>query len=461
MGSISEENQTSVLLVTGGAQSHINPMLRIGNLLASKGLHVTLATNALAVKTCSSPVGGVHLEYFSDGLPEDHNRLTGQVDIYLNSLRKYGPGNLSALIRSFGRKLACIINTPFLPWAADVAAEFGLPCALVWIQPCTVYQIYNCFYNRLNEFPTENNLVMSVSLPGLPLLRTEDLPSFVLPSNNFGKYDGLLREVFHNTHKVKWVLGNSFMELEKDVITSLNDAGHSFLPVGPIVPATLFAKGEKIDGDFKGFNQFQSADESNCLEWLDKHQPASVVYISFGSVMSWSQKQIESIATALKILSRPFIWVVKQPENQESQQIGILEEIKEQGLIVSWSPQTAVLSHPSVGCFISHCGWNSLIESITAGVPVTACPRWIDQPTNAKLVTDVWGVGVKINKNLEELFAGEEVARCVEEIMTGSRSEEFRKNAAEFKRAAREAVADGGSSDKNIELFVNAISSCS
>ncbi|CAI9286881.1 unnamed protein product [Lactuca saligna] len=463
MSSISEENQqTSVLLVTVAAQGHINPMLRLGNLLASKGLHVTLATHDPALKDHSSTVGGVHLEYFSDGIPPEHDRQSGDIDFAMNTLGKFGPGNLSALIRTHCRKFACIINTPFMPWAADVAAEFALPCAMVWIQPCTVYQIYNCFYNRLNEFPTENNLDMIVNLPGLPSLCAEELPSFVLPSNTFRSFDGILQEVFHNLHKVKWVLGNTFLELEKDVIRSLNDAGHSFLPVGPIVPATLFGKEDNIDGDLKGTNKFKSGNENDCLEWLDKQPPASVVYISFGSLLFSSDKQIESIVTGLKITKRPFLWVVKLPENQETQEFEILEEIKEQGLIVRWSPQTAVLSHPSVGCFLSHCGWNSLIESVTAGVPVIACPQWTDQPTNAKLVTDVWGIGVKLNKNLESgNFNGEEMAKCVEEIMTGPRSEEFRKNAAELKRAAYEAVADGGSSDKNIQLFVDVVSSCS
>ncbi|CAI9286880.1 unnamed protein product [Lactuca saligna] len=462
MSSISSENQqTSVLLVTAHAQGHINPMLRLGKLLASKGLHVTLTTNDLALKNRSSTIGGVHLEYFSDGLPEDHDRLNGNIDTFMISMGKFGPGSLSALIRASGRKFACLINTPFLPWVADVAAEFELPCAMVWIQACTVFHVFNCFYNRLNEFPTENNLEMVVNLPGLPSLRAEDLPSFVLPSNTMFTFDGILKELFYNLHKYKWVLGNSFMELEKDVITSVNDAGLPFWPVGPIVPATLFGKEDAIDGDLKGLNKFKSTTESNCLEWLDKQHPASVVYISFGTLVFSSKSNIENIATGLKISKRPFLWVVKLPENQETHQFDILEEIKEQGLIVRWSPQTAVLSHPSVGCFLSHGGWNSMIESVTAGVPMIVCPQWTDQPTNAKLVTDVWGIGVKLNKNPEAFFDGEDVARCMEEVLSGPRSEEFRKNGAELKRAAREAVADGGSSDKNIQLFVDAVSSCS
>ncbi|KAI3803727.1 hypothetical protein L1987_31888 [Smallanthus sonchifolius] len=463
MGSTSHQNQqTNVLLVTVAAQGHINPMLRLGNLLVSKGLHVTLATHDYALTHSSSTVGGIHLEFFSDGLPEEYNRQRADFNYYMNSLCKHGPINLSALIQSHTRKFSCIINTPFVPWAADIAAQFGLPCAMAWIQPCTIYQIYYCYYNRLNDFPTETTPNLNVKLPGLPSFSPEELPSFVLPSNTFPTFDSILNEVFHNMHKIKWVLGNSFTELENDVIMSMNEAGRPFWPVGPLVPVSLFGKADEIGGDLSGFDKFKSDKKTDCLEWLDKQQPASVVYISFGSLIFSSDEQIESIASGLRVSNRPFLWVVKLPENQERKKVGILEEIKDQGLIVKWSPQTAVLSHPSVGCFLSHCGWNSLIESVTAGVPVIACPQWTDQPTNAKLVTDVWKVGVKLNRDSDGFFVAEEVARCVEEIMSGGRSAEFRKNAAELKRAAREAVADGGSSDKNIELFVDeVVSSCS
>ncbi|KAI3500070.1 hypothetical protein L1887_35885 [Cichorium endivia] len=267
MSSTYEDNQQSVMLVSVHAIGSRNPMARLAKRLALKGLHVTLAINDIALKNRSSTVGVVHLEYFSDGLPEDHDRLNGDIDTFMNSLCKFGPGNLSALIRPCSRKFACIINTPFLPWVADVAAEFGLPCAMVWIQPCTVYQIFNCFYNRLNEFPTENNLDMFVNFPGLLPLRAEDLPSFVLPSNTMSTFDSILKEVFCNIHKYKWVLGNLYMELEKDVITAVNDAGLPFWPVGPIVPATPYGEEDTIDAYVKGLTPFTSADESNCLEW--------------------------------------------------------------------------------------------------------------------------------------------------------------------------------------------------
>ncbi|KAF5786903.1 putative UDP-glucuronosyl/UDP-glucosyltransferase, UDP-glycosyltransferase family [Helianthus annuus] len=456
MSSCCEQN-TNVLLVTLSAQGHLNPILRLGKSLVSKGLHVTLATNSSTLKNMSSApnsTGGIHHEFFSDGLPIDYNRKAN-MDHYMDTLSKFGPVNLLALIQSHPSKFACIIHTPFVPWVSDVAADVNLPNAMLWIQPSTLYQIYHRFYNRLDDFPTESNPDMSVKLPGLPVFHADELPSFVLPSNTFRSFDSILKQVFHNMHKVKWVLGNSFMELEKDVIVSLNNGGHVFWPVGPLVPATLLGKEEDDD-------LFKSNEDSNCMEWLNKQKPSSVVYISFGTLLFLSEKDIKNIAAGLKSTNRPFLWVIRMPENKELPEYGFLDEIKEQGLIVSWSPQTQVLSHPAVGCFLSHCGWNSLLESVVAGVPVIACPQWTDQPTNAKLVTDVWGVGVKLKKDSDGGFSGDEVGRCVEEVMSGLKSEVIRKNALELKAAAREALMNGGSSDNNIRMFVDeVVSFCS
>ncbi|XP_076928506.1 UDP-glycosyltransferase 84B1-like [Bidens hawaiensis] len=456
MGSFYEQNQNiNVLLVTPSAPGHLNPILRLGKSLVSKGLHVTLITNEYPFKD-NTMIGGVRLEFFSDGLPLDYNRKADLVHS-MDMISKFGPGSLLAFIRSRPNKFAYIIHTPFLPWVSDVAAEVGVPNAMLWIQPCTVYQIYHHYYNRLEDFPTESELNMNVKLPGLPVFRTDDLPSFVLPTNTFASFGSVLKKLFCSMHKVKWVLGNSFMELEKDVTVAINNTGRVFWPVGPIVPATLLGKEE--DFDLTKSNE----DQNNCIEWLDKQKPSSVVYISFGTLLYWSEKEIQSIAAGLKKINRPFLWVIlMSPSYQQLPKLEILEEIKEQGLIVSWSPQSAVLSHPSVGCFLSHCGWNSLLETITAGVPVIACPHWTDQPTNAKLVTDVWRVGVKLNKNSEGFLDGEEVRRCVEEVMSGQRSKEFTKNALDLKSAARQALVNGGSSYDNIQMFVNEIiSSCS
>ena len=113
--------------------------------------------------------------------------------------------------------------------------------------------------------------------------------------------------------------------------------------------------------------------------------------------------------------------------------------------------------HPSIGCFLSHCGWNSTLETIAAGVPVVAYPQWSDQPTNAKLLEDVWRVGIRVSSDPDGIVTGAEVERCIEAVMSGPSAAEFRKNVAELKVAARGAVAGGGSSNRNIQMFVDEI----
>ncbi|KAG5589098.1 hypothetical protein H5410_039612 [Solanum commersonii] len=60
---------------------------------------------------------------------------------------------------------------------------------------------------------------------------------------------------------------------------------------------------------------------------------------------------------------------------------------------------STITSVGSIGCFLTHCGWNSTLESISLGVPMVAIPQWTDQPTNAKLVKDVWEIGVRAKQD--------------------------------------------------------------
>ncbi|KAJ4965143.1 hypothetical protein NE237_016992 [Protea cynaroides] len=450
-----------VLLVVFSAQGHINPMLRFGRRLASKGLHVTLATtdvvrdrmlNSLASSALSHDTN-FRLEFFSDGLSHDFDRKT-HMDHFMDCLGKFGPPNLSKLINDLSPKFSCIIANPFVPWVADVAIQHGIPCALLWIQPSTLYAIYYRFYNNLNPFPSQHDPSLTVHLPGLPPLQPTDLPSFVLPSNPFGSFPKLLSELFQeHLNKFKWVLGNSFYELEKDVVESMAEL-YPIRPVGPLVPSTLLGLGEGSDS---GIDMWKP--EDRCIEWLDRMPVSSVVYVSFGSIVVLSTKQMENIALALKNSGRPFLWVVKSPDNADPVPLptGFLEETEDRGLVVSWCSQTKVLVHPAVACFMSHCGWNSTLETVAAGVPLIAFPQWTDQPTNAKLIVDVFEMGLRVEPDEDGMVSQEEVERCIHEITPGPKSEEWKRNAVQWKEAAKMAVADQGSSNRNIQIFVDEI----
>ncbi|XP_027366310.1 UDP-glycosyltransferase 84B1-like [Abrus precatorius] len=468
------KEELHVLLVAFSAQGHINPLLRLGKSLLTRGLHVTLATTELVyhrvfksantantgdTTTVPSSIttNGIQVLFFADdyGSGQDH-KLTNP-DQYMELIGQFGPANLSNIIKdnflNGSKNLACIINNPFVPWVADVAAHFKIPCACLWIQPCALYAIYYRFYNKSNKFPTLEDPEMSVHLPGLPLLQPQDLPSFVLPSNPFGTLHKVLSEMFLDMKKLKWVLGNSFHELEKEVIDSMAEIC-PITTVGPLVPPSLLGQDQSED---IGIEMWKPQD--SCMEWLNRQVPSSVIYISFGSIVVLSSKQLESIAKAVKDSNRPFLWVIKRREGEESLPLPeeFLEETKEQGMVVPWCPQTKVLVHPSIACFLTHCGWNSMLEAITAGTPMIAYPQWTDQPTNAKLISDVFRLGIRLKQDSDGFVAPEEVERAIDEIVVGPRSEEFKKTASELKRAAGEAVADGGSSERNIQSFVDEI----
>ncbi|TYJ44181.1 hypothetical protein E1A91_A03G204800v1 [Gossypium mustelinum] len=450
-----------VLMVTLTAQGHLNPMLRLAKRLVDEGLHVTLATTQFgchrilkAVTTTTTTtdatnfISGIRLLSFPDGFNLDYDR-GANLDHYMDSLAKVGPFSLSNLIKQHYHhtKLSCIISNPFVSWAVDAALENGIPCAMLWIQPCSLYAIYYRFY-KLNQFPTTLISNMIIELPGLPLLHTEDLPSFLLPSNSFGGVFKLLSDMFETIKKYKWVLANSFFELEKEAIESMTELC-PIRPVGPLVPPSLLDQHQSLDVGI----EMKKPDETS-LDWLNKQRPHSVIYVSFGSLAVLSAKTMEAIATALKNTKHPFLWVVKTAGQLP---LGFEEETKTQGLIIPWSLQTKVLAHPSIACFITHCGWNSMLEALVAGVPMIAYPQWSDQPTNAKLVVDVFKVGLKLKPGPNGVISNEDIEECINQMLSGPEFEGFKKNAAVLKQAAREAVTSGGSSERNIRLFVNEI----
>ena len=127
---------------------------------------------------------------------------------------------------------------------------------------------------------------------------------------------------------------------------------------------------------------------------------------------------------------------------------------------MNWCPQLGVLAHEATGCFLTHCGWNSTMEALSLGVPMVAMPLWTDQSTNSKYVMDVWKMGFKVPADEKGIVRSEAIAHCIGEILEGKRGKEIKQNADKWRNFAKEALAKGGSSDKNIDDFVaNLISS--
>ncbi|CAI0628115.1 unnamed protein product [Linum tenue] len=196
-----------------------------------------------------------------------------------------------------------------------------------------------------------------------------------------------------------------------------------------------------------------------------------------------SRRQKEEVGKALLSSGRSFLWTLrKEPEKEEEEEAESRwrEEMEKEaeecgGMIVEWCSQVDVLAHPAVGCFLTHCGWNSTLESMCLGVPMVGFPQFSDQQTNAKLVEDVWRTGVRVvvSENgggdgtgggtaVGAVVEGEEIRRCLELVMgEGEVGEEVRRNAKKWKELARSAAGEGGTSHVNLKAFVDEIASYS
>lgn len=221
--------------------------------------------------------------------------------------------------------------------------------------------------------------------------------------------------------------------------------------IGPTVPSYYLDKRFEDDRDYS--LQLFKPNMALCQDWLSTKPAGSVIYVSFGSMADLSEEQYEELALGLKGTNHNFLWVVRESEQPKLPK-GFIDEACGSGLVVGWVSQLEVLAHESTGCFVSHCGFNSALETLCLGVPMVAMPQWTDQMTNAKLVEDVWGVGIRARVDEEEVVRREEVVRCVREVMEGKKGEEIRENVSKWKKLAKEAIDEGGSSDKNIQEFV-------
>nr|KYP31999.1 Indole-3-acetate beta-glucosyltransferase 1 [Cajanus cajan] len=244
------------------------------------------------------------------------------------------------------------------------------------------------------------------------------------------------------------ILVNTFEALEPEALSVVEKL--NMIPIGPLIPSAFYGK-DPSDNSFGG-DVFDLT--NGYVEWLEKKKEMSVVYVSFGSYCVLSKAQMEEVARALLDCGRPFLWVVREKEELEVElELGLGGK----GKIVTWCSQVEVLSHGAVGCFVTHCGWNSAMESLASGVPMVAFPLWVDQKTNAKLIEDVWKVGVRVDGEVNEegVVQRERIREGLEVVMgSGERGEELRKNANKWKDLARDAVKQGGSSDNNLRAFL-------
>jgi UDP:flavonoid glycosyltransferase YjiC (YdhE family) len=253
-------------------------------------------------------------------------------------------------------------------------------------------------------------------------------------------------------HRASVIILNTFNELESEVINVLHSMFPSLYTIGPF--ASLLNQSPH--------NQLTSLDsnlwkeDTKCLEWLEPKEPRSIVYVNFGSITIMSEEKLLEFAWGLANSKKPFLWIIR-PDLVIGGSVVLssefVDEISDRGLIVSWCPQEKVLNHPSVGGFLTHCGWNSTTESICAGVPMLCWPFFADQPTNCRFICNELEIGIEIDTNVKR----EEVEKLVNELMVGEKGKKMKQKAMELKKKTEEDTKPDGCSYINLDKVIKEI----
>ena len=254
----------------------------------------------------------------------------------------------------------------------------------------------------------------------------------------------LALECIYEVGKASYLLLTTVQELEQEAIDSLKSTfPFPVCPLGPTIP----------------YFDLKSHYDHNLdhLKWLDSQPSESVLYISLGSFLSISSAEMDEIASALKISGVSFFWVARGEAFRLSEKCG------NKGMVVPWCDQLRVLSHSSIGGFWSHCGWNSILEALFSGVPVLTFPLFLDQVPNMSQIVNEWKNGWKIERseaNFCEMFMrNEEISELVKRFMDLDSEEGrlIRDRARELKSVCVQAISKGGSSDANLDAFLQDI----
>ncbi|KAK4412931.1 Zeatin O-glucosyltransferase [Sesamum alatum] len=316
-------------------------------------------------------------------------------------------------------------------------------------QSISAFSLYSFYWEATGKpvLPTEAEIVGQVpSMEGCFPPEFSEISKLQQNARNFNSGD------LYNTSRVIEGLFVDLLAKEKTTGTEKNWA------VGPFNPVSI---PQRKDIDHIS---------GKCMEWLDKQELNSVIFVSFGTTSSLSNEQISELALGLERSEQKFIWVLRdadkgdvfEGEVRRAPLPGKYEErVEGRGLIVrDWAPQLEILGHPSTGGFISHCGWNSCIESISMGVPIAAWPMHSDQPRNAVLITKVLRIGVEIKdwNRRDEVVSSREVEKGVRRLMASAEGDEIRKRAQELGDAVRKSVMKGGVSNMEMDDFIAHIS---
>ncbi|XVE79491.1 hypothetical protein DITRI_Ditri14bG0063500 [Diplodiscus trichospermus] len=432
-------------------QGHITPMLQLAAILHSEGFSITIIHPEL-----NSPNPSNHTEFTFIPIPDKipHKLQESQVS----------DGDLANLVLTVNKNCAApfhesmkyilhqndshdhvsgILYDTLMFCAQTVADDMGLPAICVRTSVAATLLLYPVFPHL-----DEKDFISENEAPELESLQLQQLRALLSQKSTEATKE--VRVAFANVFKrSSAIIVNTMDFLERAALSKMKEH----------FPAPIFTIGpfHKLAPTISSSLWLEDAD---CITWLNKQAPNSVIYVSFGSLACIDEQDLIELAWGLANSKQPFLWVVRPGlvgglERIKSLPNGLQESIGGRGCIVKWAPQKEVLVHAAVGGFLSHGGWNSTIESICEGVPMLCKPFFGDQHLNSNYICHVWKIGIKLQNKLERV----DIEGAIKRLMVDIEGEEIRKNAMDLKEKAALCLQTDGSSYRYLIELTKQISS--
>ncbi|KAM0929475.1 hypothetical protein ACQ4PT_001551 [Festuca glaucescens] len=453
-----------VMVLPFPAQGHVTPLMELSHRLVDHGFQVTFVctgfSHALLLDSMrrnansgEALVEGIRLVPIPDGMADGEDRR--DLCKFVEAVSRRVPGYLGDLIgeteASGGAKVKWLVADVNMGFCFQVARNLGVRVAGFWPAAAsslgTSFRIPQIIHDGFIDdkgFPKRQGLYEVA--PKMPPIYASHLPwSIDGPPDEQQVVFHLASSYAPWTRLAEITVCNSFLDAERTAFELFPD----IVPIGP-----LFADQELR----KPVGQFWPEDGS-CLEWLDAQSDSSVVYVAFGSFTIFDPRQFRELAEGLELTGRPFLWVVRPDFTLRGLSKAWLDEFQRRvagkGMIVSWCPQQQVLAHPSVACFVSHCGWNSTTEGVRNGVPILCWPYFADQFANRSYICDIWLTGLAVTPGENGVVTKEEVTSKLEQVI-GDKG--IADRVRTLRDAAHSSLSEGGSSYENFKGFVNLLS---
>ncbi|KAJ7972308.1 Glycosyltransferase [Quillaja saponaria] len=457
------------------APGHLLPLFDTARLLAQRGATITIFTSpgnasrfeSLVSRAVSSGYSiqfvQVQIPFKEAGLPEgcENFDMLQSYDLafklYTAIRFMHKPSEI--LFEALPLKPSCIISDVCVPWTLQIARKHNIPRI--------TFHIFSTFF-LLSSYKFGMSQVTQNTFTETEHVAMSEIPDQNDPITEIQTQAQLSQKLMHYSIQMMaadiksyGAIVNSSEAVEPESIEEYKKLrnGKAWC-VGPV---WLCNKNE-LDKAERGNKA--SIDKHYCLEWLNLQEENSVDYACLGSVANLSASQLIELGLGLEASKRPFVWVIRGGDNLKElekwiKEDGFEERIKGRGLLIrGWAPQVLILSHSAIGEFITHCGWGSILEAITCGVPIITWPLFADQFCNQINVAKVLKIGVRIGaedpvnngegEKIEALVKKEDIKRAIEELMDegeeSEESEERRRRVREMGEMANKAAEEGGSS---------------